>query len=43
MNRIDPGPFAEAFTAWVRETWPDKPDFVAIPDQVQDQVHGCPV
>jgi len=30
MNRIDPGLFSAAFTAWVRETWPDRPDFVAI-------------
>src|SRR5262245_34367482 len=30
MNRIDPGLFSAAFTAWVRESWPDRPDFVAI-------------
>src|SRR5262245_12265820 len=30
MNRIDPDLFSAAFTAWVRETWPDRPDFVAI-------------
>src|SRR3954452_11110903 len=30
MNRIDPDLFAAAFTAWVRETWPDRPAFVAI-------------
>lgn len=30
MNRIDPALFAAAFTAWVRESWPDQPDFVAI-------------
>jgi hypothetical protein len=25
MNRIDPGLFSAAFSAWVRETWPDRP------------------
>lgn len=30
MNRIDPGLFSACFTAWVREMWPDRPDFVAI-------------
>ena len=30
MNRIDPALFSCAFTAWVRETWPDRPDLVAI-------------
>lgn len=30
MNRINPALFSAAFTAWVRQTWPDKPDFVAI-------------
>lgn len=30
MNRIDPGLFSSAFTAWVRETWPDRRDLVAI-------------
>ena len=30
MNRIDPGLFQAAFTAWVRETWPDRPELVAI-------------
>lgn len=30
MNRIDPRLFSACFTAWVRETWPDRPDFVAI-------------
>lgn len=30
MNRIDPGLFSACFTAWVRESWPDRPDFVAI-------------
>jgi predicted transposase YbfD/YdcC len=30
MNRINPALFSAAFTAWVRETWPGRPDFVAI-------------
>jgi predicted transposase YbfD/YdcC len=30
MNRIDPVLFSDAFTSWVRETWPDRPDHVAI-------------
>jgi hypothetical protein len=29
MNRINPGLFSDAFTSWVRETWPGKPAFVA--------------
>lgn len=30
MNRIDPVLFSEAFTAWVRATWPGQADFIAI-------------
>lgn len=30
MNRIDPGLFSACFSAWVRETWPGRPDLVAI-------------
>ena len=30
MNRIDPTLFSAAFTSWVRETWPDRPDLVAL-------------
>jgi predicted transposase YbfD/YdcC len=30
MNRVDPGLFSAAFTAWVRETWPDRVELVAI-------------
>src|ERR1700751_2577677 len=30
MNRIDPALFSAAFTGWVRETWPDRLDLVAI-------------
>ncbi len=39
MNRIDPGLFADAFTAWVRETWPDRPDFVAIDGKTSRRSH----
>jgi len=38
MNRINPGLFAAAFTAWVRASWPDRPEFVAIVlRQAQDE------
>ncbi len=30
MNRIDPALFSAAFTAWVRESWPERLDLVAI-------------
>jgi len=30
MNRINPALFSAAFTAWVRETWPDRPRLIAI-------------
>lgn len=30
MNRINPALFSAAFTAWVRETWPDRLDLIAI-------------
>ena len=39
MNRIDPGLFSAAFTAWVRETWPNKPDFVAIDGKTSRRSH----
>lgn len=39
MNRIDPGLFADAFTSWVRQTWPDKPDFVAIDGKTSRRSH----
>jgi predicted transposase YbfD/YdcC len=39
MNRIDPGLFAGAFTGWVREAWPDKPDFVAIDGKTSRRSH----
>lgn len=30
MNRINPALFSAAFSAFVRETWPERPDLVAI-------------
>lgn len=30
MNRIDPALFSVAFTAWICETWPDRPNLVAL-------------
>ncbi len=30
MNRINPALFCAAFTAWVRASWPERPEFVAI-------------
>ena len=39
MNRIDPGLFSAAFTSWVRETWPAKPDFVAIDGKTSRRSH----
>ncbi|MDE2379515.1 ISAs1 family transposase [Bradyrhizobium sp.] len=39
MNRIDPGLFSEAFTAWVRESWPDRPDLVAIDGKTSRRSH----
>ncbi len=39
MNRIDPGLFSACFTDWVRETWPDRPDFVAIDGKTSRRSH----
>jgi hypothetical protein len=39
MNRIDPALFAAAFTAWVRETWPERPNFVAIDGKTSRRSH----
>lgn len=39
MNRINPALFSAAFTAWVREAWPDKPDFVAIDGKTSRRSH----
>jgi hypothetical protein len=40
MNRIDPALFAAAFTAWVRETWPDRPNLSAIDGKTWRRSHG---
>jgi predicted transposase YbfD/YdcC len=39
MNRIDPGLFSAAFTAWVRETWPDRLGLVAIDGKTSRRSH----
>jgi predicted transposase YbfD/YdcC len=39
MNRINPALFQAAFTAWVRETWPGRPDMVAIDGKTARRSH----
>jgi predicted transposase YbfD/YdcC len=39
MNRIDPALFSAAFTAWVRETWPEQPSLVAIDGKTSRRSH----
>lgn len=39
MNRIDPNLFSAAFTAWVRETWPQRPDLIAIDGKTSRRSH----
>lgn len=39
MNRISPALFSAVFTAWVRGTWPDRPDFVAIDGKTSRRSH----
>lgn len=39
MNRINPALFSAVFTAWVRSTWPDRPDFVAIDGKTSRRSH----
>jgi predicted transposase YbfD/YdcC len=39
MNRIDPRLFSACFTAWVREMWPNRPDFVAIDGKTSRRSH----
>jgi predicted transposase YbfD/YdcC len=39
MNRIDPGLSSSAFTNWVRETWPDRLDLVAIDGKTSRRSH----
>jgi len=39
MNRINPAFFADAFAAWVRATWPDKADMIAIDGKTSRRSH----
>jgi predicted transposase YbfD/YdcC len=39
MNRIDPNLFSAAFTAWVRQTWPQRPDLIAIDGKSSRRSH----
>jgi predicted transposase YbfD/YdcC len=39
MNRINPALFSAVFTAWVRGSWPDRPDFVAIDGKTSRRSH----
>jgi predicted transposase YbfD/YdcC len=39
MNRIDPNLFSAAFTGWVRETWPQRPDLIAIDGKTSRRSH----
>lgn len=40
MNRIAPNLFSQAFTSWVRETWPEHPDLVAIDGKTSRRSHN---
>ena len=39
MNRINPALFADAFAAWVRESWPEKATLVAIDGKTSRRSH----
>ena len=39
INRIGPALFKAAFTAWVSETWPERPDLVAIDGKTSRRSH----
>jgi len=39
MNRINPALFAAAFAGWVRESWPEKADLVAIDGKTSRRSH----
>jgi predicted transposase YbfD/YdcC len=39
MNRVNPALFSAVFTAWVRATWPGRPDFVAIDGKTSRRSH----
>lgn len=38
-NRINPALFSAAFIAWVRETWPQAPDLIAIDGKTSRRSH----
>jgi predicted transposase YbfD/YdcC len=40
VNRIDPALFSDAFTSWVRETWPDHRVHVAIDGKTSRRSHN---
>src|SRR5260370_12466263 len=40
MNRFDPALFSAAFTAWVRETWPDRSNLIAIDGKTSRRRHN---
>ena len=39
MNRINPALFADAFAAWVRESWPEKASLIAIVGKTSRRSH----
>lgn len=39
MNRIDAALFADCFTSWVAECWPERPDLVAIDGKTSRRSH----
>ncbi len=39
MNRINPALFSACFTAWVRETWPGRPELIAIDGKTSRRSH----
>lgn len=39
MNRLNPSLFSACFTAWVRETWPNRPDLIAIDGKTSRRSH----
>jgi predicted transposase YbfD/YdcC len=39
MNRLDPLVFSACFTAWVRETWPERPELIAIDGKTSRRSH----
>jgi predicted transposase YbfD/YdcC len=39
INRTGPALFQAAFTAWVRETWPERPDLIAIDGKTSRRSH----